>query len=610
MKKKTKLILNLVLTLFFVVMIIVKGPNLNPLYSDGAFAWCFIFSCYVVLNFLIGFGGIRINMDQSNRMSFNVDKNVKGIKAGFALLIIFWVLYFVVNILSMPLFNYKAYRDQLGQPEISEFTDTVQPIDLDQLPIVDKSLAGELADKKVGENPGLGSQVVLGTPVIQKVKGKLVWVVPLEHSGFFKWLKNLSGSAGYIVVSATDVTDVKLVTDHKIKYQENAYLLDDLNRHVRLFEGGLFKGLTDYSFEIDDDGVPYWVISTYQNKWLFSLPEASGVAIVNASTGETKYYNKNNIPSWVDRMQPEEFIMQQIQNQGAYVHGIFNFSNQDKFRPSQGDIIVYNGDSCNLFTGLTSVGSDQSAIGFVMVNMVTKEVKLYQMSGATEVAAQQSAQGKVQQYGYFASFPMIINLDGQATYFMTLKDKAGLIKQYAFVSIANYTNVGTGETIESALRNFRQVMDSSNDAIQTGENSKEIEGTVLRIANESIDDSITYKLILKEQPNLIFTVSYDLSNELALTQPGDRVKISYLNSQTGICNATAFDNLEFNQTPNTDKSPTPVPDSGGGNSRGGNSGSGINGNVKLGNGNAGTGTTRTEAETAPDTEQKSGTVTQ
>ena len=566
MKKKTKLLLNLALTLFFAVMIIVKGPNLNPLYSDGAFAWCFIFSAYVVLNFLIGLGGIRITTDQASHMSVSVDKNVKGIKTGFTLLIIFWVLYFAATVISMPLFNYKAYRDQLGQPEISEFTDTVQPLALNQLPVVDKALARELADKKVGENPGLGSQVVLGTPVIQKVNDKLVWVVPLEHSGFFKWLKNLDGSAGYIVVSATDVSDVDLVTDHKIKYQENAYLLDDLNRHVRLFEGGLFRGMTDYSFELDDDGVPYWVITTYKNRWLFSLPEASGVAIVNATTGETNYYDVDNLPEWVDRVQPEAFIMQQIQNQGAYVHGIFNFSNQDKFRTSQGNIIVYNGSDCYLFTGLTSVGSDESAIGFIMVDMVTKEPKMYQMSGATEMAAQQSAQGKVQQYGYTASFPMIINLDGKATYFMTLKDRAGLIKQYAFVSVSNYTNVGTGETIDSALRNFRQVMGSSNDGIITGQGAKEAEGKVYRIASEALGESITYKLILKEKPNQIFTISYDLSNELALTEPGDRVKISYMASGTGICIATAFDNLEFKQISEDEETapaepPVPLPPS-------------------------------------------------
>lgn len=546
MNKKKQLLLNLALTVFFVAAVIVRGPNLNPLYSDGAFSWCFAISCYVVLNFFICLGSLRITTNEYNRMQFSIDSSVKSVKKGFVLLAILWVAYFAVTMLSIPLFNYKAYRDQLGTPQVSEFNETVQPLALNQLPIVDKDLARELADKKVGENPGLGSQVVLGTPVIQKVNDKLVWVVPLEHSGFFKWLKNMDGSAGYIVVAANDVSDVTLVTDHKIKYQANAYILDDLNRHVRLFGSGLFMGLTDYSFELDDDGVPYWVLTTYKNRWLFNLPEADGVLIVNATTGETNRYTIDTIPEWVDRVQPESFVMQQINNQGQYVHGIFNFSNQDKFRPSRGDIIIYNGARCYLFTGLTSVGSDESAIGFILVDMVTKESFLYQMSGATEVAAQSSAEGKVQQFGYRASFPMIINLDGQPTYFMTLKDNAGLIKQYAFVSVANYTNVGTGETIDSALRDFRQMRGSSG-GILTGQTAKSVKGTVLRIASESLGDGVTYKIILEEKPNLLFTVSYDLSNELAVTQPGDRVSIDYMTSDTGICIATGFDNLAFTQ---------------------------------------------------------------
>lgn len=547
MKKKTQLLLNLVLTIVFLFLIVLQGPNLNPLYPDGAFAWCFIISCYVVLNFFLALGSLRITTNEQYRPQISLDKSVKGYKAGFILLAILWVLYFGVTILSMPLFNYKAYRDQLGTPVVSKFTDTVQPLALNQLPIVDKSLASELADKKVGENPGLGSQVVLGTPVIQKVKGKLVWVVPLQHSGFFKWLKNMSGSAGYIVVSASNVSDVTLVTDHKIKYQPNAYLLDDLNRHVRLFGGGLFRGLTDYSFELDDDGVPYWVITTYKNRWLFDLPEATGVLTVNATTGATTPYTIANVPAWVDRVQPENFVMNQIDNQGNYVHGVFNFSNQDKFRSSPGDIIIYNDDRCYLFTGLTSVGSDESAIGFILVDMKTKQPLIYQMSGATETAAQSSAEGKVQQYGYRASFPMIINLDGQPTYFMTLKDNAGLIKQYAFVSVANYTNVGTGETIDSALRNFRQVQDTSNSGINTGQSTSTIQGTVLRIGSESMDDTITYKIMLAEQRNLIFAVSYDLSNELALTRPGDTVSMTYVEDSSGACTASSFKNLSLGQ---------------------------------------------------------------
>ena len=547
MRKKTQFLLNLVLTLVFLVLIVFQGPNLNPMYPDGAFSWCFIISCYVILNFFVALGSVRITTNEYNRPQLSVDKSVGGYKTGFALLAILWVLYFAATVLSMPLFNYKVYRDQLGTPVVSEFTDTVQPLALDQLPIVDKSLARELADKKVGENPGLGSQVVLGIPVIQTVNGKLVWVVPLEHSGFFKWLKNMDGSAGYIVVSASDVSDVTLVTDHKIKYQANAYILDDLNRHVRLFGGGLFKGLTDYSFELDDDGVPYWVITTYKNRWLFNLPEATGVLTVNATTGETTQYTIDTLPEWVDRVQPESFVMDQIQNQGTYVHGIFNFSNQDKFRPSQGDIIIYNGARCYLFTGLTSVGSDESAIGFILVDMVTKESNIYQMSGATETAAQSSAEGKVQQFGYRASFPMIINLDGQATYFMTLKDNAGLIKQYAFVSVSNYTNVGTGETIDSALRNYRQVQGTVNSNISAGQATTTAKGTVLRIASETMENTITYKIILEEQKDHIFTVSYELSSELALTQPGDRVSMDYMEDPTGVCPALSFDNLEFTQ---------------------------------------------------------------
>ena len=541
MTNKRRLQFNLLLTVFFLVMIIINGPNLNPLYSDGAFAWCFILSCYVGLNFLLALGGLRLEADAYNRMHLSMDRSIKGVKKGMILLGIIWVLYVIVMILSTPIFNYPAYRDQLGHADTSEFTKTVQPLSLSQLPIVDQALARELADKKVGENPGLGSQVVLGEPVIQTVQDKLVWVVPLQHSGFFKWLKNMDGSAGYIVVSATDLNDVELVSSHKLKYQPNAYILDDLNRHVRFFNGGLFRGLTDYSFELDDEGNPYWVLTSYKNNWLFSLPEASGILLVNATTGEGVHYDLNNIPEWVDRVQPEDFIMQQIQNQGEYVHGFLNFSNQDKFRPSQGHIIVYNNSDCYLFTGLTSVGSDESAIGFMMVNMVTKEVRKYQMSGATEMAAMQSAQGKVQQFGYRASFPMIINLDGQPTYFMTLKDNAGLIKQYAFVSVSNYTSVGTGETVNSALRNFRQVVNNSSDGIVTGEDAETVTGTILRIASEPLGDGLTYKMILEEEKDRIFICAYDLSNELALTEPGDKVKLECLPSGDGICTVMTFD---------------------------------------------------------------------
>lgn len=546
MKKSYRIILNLVVVALFLLAFIIKAPNLNPLYPDGAFLWCGVITAFLAVNFLLGLGGIRLIRDYNGRAQLDFG-GLKGF-AKKALYIVagIWALYFLVNVLSLPVFNFWAYRDQLGEPvQRAAFTQDIEPMDVDQLPIVDKELAYRLADKKLGERTSLGSQAMLGEPVIQKVNGRLVWAVPLHHSGFFKWLSNMSGTPGYILVSATDMQDVKYVDGHYIKYQPNSYFFDDLNRHIRV-SGGAFDGLIDYSFEIDEEGNPKWVVTTYRNEWLFALPEATGVLVVDAETGDMQKYKIDELPDWVDRVQPEEIVMQQINNQGEYVHGIFNFSNFEKYKTSKGQIIVYNNDRCYLFTGLTSVGQDESAIGFILVDMVTKESNVYYMSGATESAAQSSAMGKVQQYKYQADFPMIINLDDVATYFMPLKDNAGLIKQYAFVSVEDFTKVGTGETISEARQNYnKQLREAEGNTLTEG--SEVIQGTVLRIASEENGGVLIYKVILQERSGNIFLLPSDLSEELALTQPGDRVELHVQKGSKGVCSGFGFDNLEFTQ---------------------------------------------------------------
>jgi len=195
-------------------------------------------------------------------------------KTVFVIAAIPWVYIVVMSVISTPLISYNSYRNQLGETEKRTFSSDIQVVDTTQLPIVDAELALKLADKKLGEKPSLGSQVMLGEPTLQMVAGNLTWAVPLHHSGLFKWLTNMEGTPGYVTVSATNVNDVKYVEDYRIKYQPNSFLLDDLLRHAR-FSGGLFDGLTDYSFELDDTGKPYWVISTYKNTVGFALPEAA-----------------------------------------------------------------------------------------------------------------------------------------------------------------------------------------------------------------------------------------------------------------------------------------------------------------------------------------------
>ena len=540
----------MVITLLVLLYVFVEAPTLSPLYLDGAIFWAMLITIYVGLNALMKIGEFSFDAEktQPGQVPFSFSARQKFPKLSAVIIAVPWILIVVVMILCSVFFQWKAYRDQLGEPEVKKFDNEVQAIDVAQIPIVDENLALQLAQKKLGERPALGSQVALYSATIQMVDGELVWVVPLYHSGFFKWLTNLSGTPGYIVVSATNTNDVRYVEGYKIKYHPGSYLLFDITRKVR-FGPGLMTGITDYSFELDDEGQPYWAISTYKNSRGFSLPEADGIILLNATTGQMDRYGMDEVPEWVDRVQPEDFVLTQIANRGNYVHGIFNFANKDKYRPSEGHNIVYNNGRCYLFTGLTSVGSDDSAIGFIMVDMVTKEPIMYEMSGATEEAAQRSAEGRVQDLKYRATFPIILNIDSQPTYFMTLKDNIGLIKQYAFVSVTNYSTVCTGESVSAAMRDYENKLRS--DGVTTigklGGVVEQLEGTILRISGEYSGGNTVYKFLLSEKPDILFIAESTAGAELALTQPNDKIQVEYSLSSDGTAEVTSFDNLLFTQ---------------------------------------------------------------
>ncbi len=551
MKKKlleNRPLLNVLLTVFWIFTYFISPSVLNPIYASGAWKFLLIITTFVIINSLPLLGKLNHDLNTSAITKEKVDyKPILGTaKKRILFLAVFWLLFILVNIASSAIFNYKAYRDQFGEFVNTEFSDDVQLVDLKQVPVVDKKLAKTLADRKLGEDPGLGSQVFVGEPVIQQVNGELIWAVPLHHSGFFMWLNNMEGSHGYIKVSATDQNKIELVKK-PIKYQPSSYFFDDIDRYIRLIKGNLFNGLTDYSFEIDDNGNPYWIITTFKNKWLFSLPEATGVITLNATTGEVAEYVIDDVPSWVDRVQPESYIFNQLNNNGKYVHGIFNFSNKDKFMTSDSSAIVYNEGSCYLFTGLTSVGADESAIGFVMVNMKTKDSKFYKISGATEYAAMLSAQGAVQQYGYRATAPIIINNNGIPTYFITLKDNSGLIKQYAFVSVENVTIVGVGDTINAALRDYNSDLGAINTFVQDEGEMLTTTASIIRIGSQTDKFGEVFNLILEGNENKIFYASQDLSHELSISLVGDIVEITYYDSKNGYVKVNSFDNLQFEQ---------------------------------------------------------------
>ncbi len=524
-----------------------------------AFAWLFVYLFQPVLNFgyvglpmmiLMIFSGLT-GIEYSLKSSKKIKKASKLFPALTAITIVF--LIFIPLFTSAPVFHAKQYRNLIGEVKLGkDFSKHVAPISTEEIRIVDESIANRLGDKVLGTKPSLGSQTSLGTFNIQKVNGKLYWVAPLLHSGFFKWQKNKQGTPGYVMVSATNERDVRLVQEVNgkpihIKYQKNAFFADYLPRYI-YFNGFMSKAFTDFTFEIDDDGNPYWVVTKYKKRVGFGGNDASGVIVVNAATGEIKEYSINDAPKWIDRIQPENFIVEQLNNWGEYVKGFWNFSNEDKLTTTRGISLVYGvNDRAYWYTGLTSVGSDEGTVGFVLVDTRTKETTWYKQVGATEQAARLSAEGKVQEKGYDATFPITYNINGIPTYVMSLKDNAGLVKMIAMVSVEDYTIVGVGNNIKETLRAYKNALHSKGNAVAPNRfsTSYTVKSMVTRLSKDIRNGNSFYYIMLKDYENKIFVGSSLISNEITVTQVGDSVQITYDEDENEIVDISQFDNLNI-----------------------------------------------------------------
>ncbi len=493
-----------------------------------------------------------------------VKKLARILKYVYLLLGLFLVL---AILFSAGIFRAKSYRNLLGEVKSTNFTELISPVSLDQIPTVDRDYAAALAEKKLGDDFALGSRVTLGIPTRQMVKGKLIWVVPLLHSGFFKWLANQQdGTPAYITVSATNAQDIQFVREVngkpvRIVYQPNSYFNQNLYRRLYL-HGFATKGLGGPTFEIDDTGEPYWTITPYVHKVGMNGNEGTGIITIHAGTGAMAYYplektaagwSDAKIPAWVDRIQPAAFVLQQLDWWGKYVKGFWNtvFGKRNMLTVTNGYSIIYGNDRRSYFyTGMSSVGSDEGTVGFILADTRNKRIHLYRMSGATEYAAMESAEGKVQNFKYSATFPILVNINGLATYFMTLKDSAGLVKQFAFVSVKDFSLVGVGESIKIARDNYQMTLASSRIGMLAPGSSEKIEfaGRVARIGSDIKEARNYYYISLSEKPGVVFIATSDLSRFLPVTNPGDQVRIEYLATQDNEINVVGFVNLSLEGT--------------------------------------------------------------
>ncbi len=406
-----------------------------------------------------------------------------------------WAVILVGMLIGGPLFNAKEYAERI-QISTGNFEEDVKPADFTNLPLLDKDSSQKLGDRIVGQMPDLVSQFRVSDEYTQiNYHGKIVRVTPLEHNGFFKyWANSSSGTPGYVIVNSTDgASELVRLEDSGLHYMPSSWFGEKLKRHVQMNHPFLIFG--EESFEIDEEGNPYWVIQILEYKFIGLKKEVTGVMVVDPCTGAMTQYDKKEIPSWIDNVYDAELITEQVNDWGAYKSGFLNaqFSQKNVTQVTEGYTYLTLDDDVFLYTGITSVANDESNIGFVLVNLRTKETTFFEIPGAEEYSAMDSAKGQVQEKNYTSTFPLLINFNDKPTYLLSLKDAAGLVKMYAFVDVQDYQKVTVTDAslgIEAAANAYAGKKVSEN--VIDKETLKNVRFTVETIRTAVIDGTTYY----------------------------------------------------------------------------------------------------------------------
>ncbi len=513
---KKNLLVGFITLLFILVFYYLVLPPLNitsPLF------WFYIFTVsifyYVISLFLK-------NMFERNRI-FKFDKihTILPVILGVILIVIV-----ITNIVCSPIFNAKKYSERIKVSENHEFVTDVAPVDFTKTPLIDKDSSEKLGDRKMGEFTTWVSQFYVSDLYTQiNYNNEIIRVTPLEYAGIIKYFANRDeGVKGYIKVNSVDGSSSLVTLQKGMKYLPSAYFFENLYRKLRIsYPTTIFD---EETFEIDNEGNPYWIVPTIKYTGVGLKKEITGAVILDPITGESKKYKKEDIPTWVDHLYSADLIIEQIDNWGEYRNGFFNsmFGQKDVINTTDGYNYLVMDDDVYLYTGITSVSSDESNLGFVLVNLRTKETNYYLCPGAEEYSAMASAEGLVQEKEYEASFPLLINLNNKPTYLLSLKDNAGLVKMYAFIDVADYQKVVVSDAslgIEAAKEKY---LSENNSVDESNLKTKEI--TIKKITNAVIDSNTMY--YITDTDNNLYYVDIKVNKYLLpFLSINDKINISY-----------------------------------------------------------------------------------
>lgn len=456
--------------------------------------------------------------------SFFNEKSKIIYKTLLKIIIVMIVATILSNIYSSPILQSKRYAS-LIKKQTSVFEEDIKQADFTKLPVVDRDTAIKLGARKMGEMGDLVSQYNIDETYSQIALGeKPVRVTPLVYADFVKWFLNKDKGIPYYIKIDMVTQNASLVKlDEPIMYSMSDKFSRNLYRHIRFSYPTAI--IDDINFETDDEGKPYFIATAVEPTiGLFGAPDTKYIIIVDAHSGKMEKYKTGNVPEWVDRVYPANMIITQLDDNGKFERGFLNskIKQEGVTKTTDGYNYLISGSDISLYTGITSVLADESNIGFVIVNMRTKETKFYPVSSAEEFSVMDSAKGAVQEKAYDATFPLLINVYNRPTYFMSLKDKASLIKMYSLVDAQNYQKVAVGNTVEETVENYQKITsDIMNNVGASSEKTIVIED----IQSVVIDGNTLYYIKAKDEEKIL-SASINIDPRLAFVKIGDTIEVS------------------------------------------------------------------------------------
>ncbi len=442
------------------------------------------------------------------------------------------------------------YAALIGEIEMREWTQDVQPADPRHIRQVSNELACFLADKQLGNAPGaIGSQFRVSTDhmTLQMIRGELWYVAPLDYKGFNVWTSAKS-CPGYVMVHGEDPSHpVSVKTDLAFTYMPGAFFSDNLERHLWA-NGYLTRGLTDYTFEVDEEDNPWWVVTVYEPSIAWWGTKVTGVVIVNPTDGKHDFYPLGKVPEWVDRAIPADVVEEWITNRGVYAQGWWNsFWTQQNITVPEDPNIIYGHDGQPYWvTGITSANfNDQSLVGLMYTHCRTGKSTFYHAVGGTDQAVLTSVNNQVKYKNWHGASPVLYNLYGTMASIVPLQGTNNTFQGVAIVRVDSL-QVAMGDDQSQALREYQKLLATSAQQIapESSHQTERLQGVVDRSAKEIRGGETTYYLHIENVPHA-FTGGPTLSTKLPLTQPGDTVVIGFIASPEDVIPILSFDNTSL-----------------------------------------------------------------